>query len=90
MGNATVEPGLRLEQRRVRTGAADQGVAYWDAPAATYLLQQSAESDNRTSGALSVLLRFGFAASLGFEYDYTGSSGTYRSESVRAVFRAPF
>jgi len=28
--------------------------------------------------------------SFGVEYSYTGSSGTYRSETVRAVLRAPF
>ena len=85
-----VEPGLRLEQRRVRSGTADQGLAYWDAPASPYVLRQAAEYDNRTSAALSVLMRFGLAASIGFEYSYTGSSDTFRNESLRAILRAPF
>jgi uncharacterized protein with beta-barrel porin domain len=89
VGSATIEPGLRLEQRRVRSGTANQGLSYWDAPATGYTLSQAAESDDRTSGALSVMLRFGPAASLGFEYSYTGSD-TFRNESIRAILRAPF
>ena len=80
---------MRVEQRRVRSGTANQGMTYWDAPAMGYTLSQAAESDDRTSGALSVMLRFGQAASLGFEYSYTGSD-TFRNESVRAILRAPF
>ena len=90
VGNAVVEPGLRVEQRRVRTSSADQGLGYWDAPTAPYMLHQPGDSDNRTNGALSLMMRFGFAASLGLEYSYTGSSGTYRNESLRAILRAPF
>jgi large repetitive protein len=89
--NAMVlEPGLRLEQRRVRSGRAEQSVTYLDAPAIQYVLQQPSESDDRTSVALSILMRFGFAASLAFEYSYTGSGGTFRDEGVRAMLRIPF
>ena len=84
-----LEPGLRLEQRRVRLGGADQGVAYADMPQFEYRLQQGPESDDRTTAALSLLMRFGFSVTLGLEYSYTGSD-TFRSESVRAVVRAPF
>ena len=34
-------------------------------------------------------MRLGFAVTFGLEYSYTGSD-TFRSESVRAVVRAPF
>ena len=85
-----LEPGLRLEQRRVRLGGANQGVAYADMPQFEYRLQQGPESDDRTTAALSLLMRFGFAITLGLEYGYTGSSETFRDESFRAVVRAPF
>jgi hypothetical protein len=89
-GGAAFEPGLRVEQRRVRAGSADQGVAYADIPQVEYRLQQASESDDRTSVALSLLMRFGFAVSIGLEYAYTGSNDTFRNESFRAVLRAPF
>lgn len=68
-----LEPGLRLEQRRVRLDGADQGVAYADMPQLEYRLQQAPESDDRTTAALSLPMRFGFAVTLGLEYSYTGS-----------------
>lgn len=36
------------------------------------------------------MLRFGDELSLGVDYSYTGSSGTYRNESVQIILRAPF
>ena len=68
-----LEPGLRLEQRRVRLGCAEQGVAYADMPQLEYRLQQGPESDDRTTAALSLPMRIGFAVTLGLEYSYTGS-----------------
>ena len=73
-----LEPGLRLEQRRIRLSGSDQGVAYADMPQLEYRLQQGPESDDRTTAALSLLMRFGFAVSSGLEYSYTGSD-TFRS-----------
>ncbi|MGH3581576.1 MAG: putative Ig domain-containing protein [Mycobacterium sp.] len=87
---AVLEPGLRIEQRRVRSGSIGQGVAYADMPSTNFWLSQPSESENLTTAALSLLLRFGYAASVGLEYSYTGSSETFRNESVRAIFRAPF
>jgi hypothetical protein len=41
-------------------------------------------------GGLGLVLRMAGESSLGIDYSYTGSSGSYRSESVRALLRAPF
>jgi large repetitive protein len=85
-----IEPGLRVEQRRVRTSSAEQNLAYWDMPSSSYTLNQAADSESRTNGTLSLMLRFGLGTSLGLEYSYTGGRGTYRNENARATLRAPF
>jgi hypothetical protein len=90
VGRATLEPGLRLEQRRVRIGGADQGIAYADLPQTGYALSHAAESDDLTSAALSLLLRFRSSLSIGVDYNYTASNDTIRNETVRALLRAPF
>ena len=90
LGNATLEPSLRLEQRRVRTSSADQPLTYSDLPSVPYVMLYEGGSDSQTLGGLGLLLRVREVLSFGVEYSYTGSSGTYRQESVRAILRAPF
>jgi hypothetical protein len=59
-------------------------------PGHTYLIQESGATDTQALGGLGLVFRVDDVMSFGVEYSYTGSSGTYRSETVRAVLRAPF
>jgi len=90
LGSATVEPGLRVEQRRVRTGAFDQLLACADRPSAAQIVCESVDSDGSLAASLIVPVRFGPAASVAFEYSYASSSDAPRTESVRAQLQAPF
>ena len=90
LGRASLEPSLRLEARRIRASSVDQTLSYADLPAIGYVLTEGSASDTQALGGLGLMLRMADESSLGFEYSYTGSSGTYRSETVRAILRAPF
>ena len=90
LGRASLEPSLRLEARRVRASSVDQTLSYADLPAFGYVLTEGSASDTQALGGLGLMLRMADESSLGVEYSYTGSSGTYRSETVRAILRAPF
>lgn len=90
LGRALLEPSLRLEARRVRASAVDQPLAYADMPTYGYVLAEGSASDTQALGGLGLVLRMAGEFSLGIEYSYTGSSATYRSETVRAIARAPF
>jgi uncharacterized protein with beta-barrel porin domain len=89
LGSATVEPGLRVEQRR-RSGAIDQLQACADRPSAAQVVRESVDSDGSLAASLIVPVRFGPAASVAFEYSYASSSDAPRTESVRAQLQAPF
>jgi hypothetical protein len=89
IGRARLEPSVRVELRRARGSSVDQSVWYADAPTTTYWMFQDGVSDTQVLGALGLMLRVEDELSLGLEYSYTGSSGTYRSETVRAILRAP-
>jgi hypothetical protein len=65
-------------------------VWYADLPTMTYVIADGSVSDTQMLGGLGLVLRMAGEASIGIDYSYTGSSGTYRSESVRALLRAPF
>jgi Putative Ig domain len=90
LGRASLEPNLRLEARRARGSSADQTLWYADLPTMTYVIADGSVSDTQMLGGLGLVLRMAGEASIGIDYSYTGSSGTYRSESVRALLRAPF
>jgi len=89
LGSAAVEPGLRVEQRRVRNGAFDEALTCADDPLVAHMLRQPADSDGNLNASLTVPVRFG-AASIAFEYNYANSSDTLRAESVRARLQTPF
>lgn len=86
LGRATLEPGLRIEQQRVRIGSSDQAA---DLPQTGYVLSNAAESNDLTSAALSLLLRFR-SWSVGVEYNYAASNDTFKNETTRATLHAPF
>ncbi len=90
LGRASLEPNLRLEARRARGSSADQTLWYADLPTTTYVIADGSLSDTQMLGGLGLVLRMPGEASIGIDYSYTGSSGSYRSESVRALLRAPF
>jgi hypothetical protein len=90
LGRASLEPSLRLEARRVRLSSVDQTLSYADLPAYGYVLTEGSASDTQALGGFGLMLRMADESALGVEYSYTGSSGTYRSETVRALLRAPF
>ncbi len=90
LGSAAVEPGLRVEQRRVRSGSFDQVLTCADDPLVAHMLRQPADFDGYLDASLTVPVRFGRAASIAFEYNYANSSDTLRAESVRARLQAPF
>ena len=90
LGSAAVEPGLRVEQRRVRSGAFDEALTCADDPLVAHMLRQSANSDGKLDASLIVPVRFGRAASIAFEYNYANSSDTLRAESVRARLQTLF
>jgi uncharacterized protein with beta-barrel porin domain len=90
LGSATVEPGLRVEQRRVRSVAFDQLQACDDGPSAIHIVCESVDSEGSLAASLIVPVRFGPAASVAFEYSYASSSDASRTESVRAHLQAPF
>lgn len=90
LGSATVEPGLRVEQRRARSGAFDQAAACADDSSVAPTLRQFADSDSSLAASLTVPVRFGPAASVAFEYSYASSGDSLRAESVRARLQAPF
>jgi uncharacterized protein YhjY with autotransporter beta-barrel domain len=89
LGSTAVEPGLRVEQRRVRRGAFDEALTCANDPLVAHMLRQPADSDGKLDAALTVPVRFG-AASIAFEYNYSNSSDTLRAESVRARLQTPF
>jgi hypothetical protein len=89
LGSAAIEPGLRVEQRRVRS-AFDQVVTCSDGPSLANALCQSADSDGSLGASLTVPVRFGRAASIALEYNYASSSDALRAESVSARLQAPF
>jgi uncharacterized protein with beta-barrel porin domain len=90
IGRASLEPSLRLEARRVHASSFDQTLWYADLPMSTYVIADGSASDNQLLGGIGLVLRFGDELSLGIDYSYTGSSGTYRNESVQIILRAPF
>ena len=90
VGRGTLEPSLRLEARRVQAPSLDQSLSYADMPGHTYVIQESGATETQALGGLGLVFRVDDVMSFGVEYSYTGSSGTYRSETVRAVLRAPF
>jgi hypothetical protein len=90
LGRASLEPSLRLEARRVHASSVDQTLSYADLPAFGYVLTEGSASDTQALGGFGLMLRMADEVTLGVEYSYTGSSGTYRSETVRAILRAPF
>jgi hypothetical protein len=90
LGRASLEPNLRIEARRARGSSADQTLWYADLPTTTYVIADGSMSDTQMLGGLGLVLRMAGESSLGIDYSYTGSSGSYRSESVRALLRAPF
>ena len=90
LGRASLEPNLRIEARRARGSSADQTLWYADLPTTTYVIADGSLSDTQMLGGLGLVLRMAGESSIGIDYSYTGSSGSYRSESVRALLRAPF
>ncbi|MBS1135161.1 MAG: hypothetical protein H6R02_2302, partial [Burkholderiaceae bacterium] len=90
LGRANLEPNLRIEARRARGSSANQTLWYADLPTTTYVIADGSVSDTQMLGGLGLVLRMAGESSIGIDYSYTGSSGTYRSESVRALLRAPF
>ena len=90
LGRASLEPSLRLEARRVHASSVDQTLSYADLPAFGYVLTEGSASDSQILGGFGLMLRMADEVTLDVEYSYTGSSGTYRSETVRAILRAPF
>jgi hypothetical protein len=90
LGRANLEPNLRIEARRARASSASQTLWYADLPTTTYVIADGSVSDTQMLGGLGLVLRMAGESSIGIDYSYTGSSGTYRSESVRALLRAPF
>jgi hypothetical protein len=89
LGEASVEPSLRLEARRAHASSFDQTLWYADLPMTTYVITDGDVSENQLLGGLGLVLRFGNELSIGLDYSYTGSSGTYRSESLRVILRSP-
>lgn len=90
LGPATVEPGLRVEQRRVRSSAFDEAPACSDGLSVACMPRQPADSDDSFGASFSVPVQFGAAASIAFEYSYASSSDALRAESVYARLHAPF
>ncbi len=90
LGRANLEPNLRIEARRARGSSANQTLWYADLPTTTYGIADGSVSDTQMLGGLGLVLRMAGESSIGIDYSYTGSSGSYRSESVRALLRAPF
>jgi uncharacterized protein with beta-barrel porin domain len=90
LGAFTLTPNFRFEQRRTHSRAADQSVAYADAPMTVYMLRQASNSSDFTTGGIGLLLRMGFVFTVDIEYTYTSGSGTFRTESARALLRAAF
>ena len=86
----TLTPTLRLEQRRTHSRAADQAVAYADMPTTVYMLTHASDSSDFTTGGIGFLLRMGLVFTFDVEYTYTTGSGTFRTETTRALFRAAF
>ncbi len=89
LGGAILEPSLRLESRRAHASSLDQTLWYADLPMTTYVITDGSVSDNQLLGGIGLVLRFGDELSLGLDYSYTGSSGTYRNESVQIILRSP-
>jgi outer membrane autotransporter protein len=90
VGMATIEPELRVEQRRARSGAFDQALACENDPSVAYIGCQLADTDSSLGASLTVPVRFGSAASIAFEYSYASGSDALRAESVHALLQAPF
>ena len=90
LGAMTLTPTLRLEQRRTHSRAADQAVAYADMPTTVYTLTHASDSSDFTTGGIGFLLRMGLVFTVDVEYTYTTGSGTFRTETTRALFRAAF
>ncbi len=90
LGQASLEPSLRVEARRVHASSVDQTLWYADMPSYQYVIADGGASDSQALGGVGLVLRVADMFSFGLDYSYTGSSGTYRSESIRAILRAPF
>jgi len=90
LGAFTLTPSLRLEQRRTHSRAADQAVAYADAPTTVYTLKHASDSSDFTTAGIGFLLRMGFMFTVDVEYTYTTGSGTFRTQTTRALLRAAF
>ena len=90
LGRAKLESSLRIEQRWLHGASIDQSLAYADTPATPYLLVYDGASDSQTLGGVGLMLHVRKLLSLGVEYTYTGPTSASRSETVRAVMRAPF
>ena len=90
LGAMTLTPTLRLEQRRTHSRAADQAVAYADTPTTVYTLKHASNSSDFTTGGIGFLLRMGFVFTVDVEYTYTTGSGTFRTQTTRALLRAAF
>ncbi len=90
LGALTLTPSVRLEQRRTHSRAADQSVAYADMPTGVYTLKHASDSSDFTTGGIGFLLRMGMIFTVDIEYTYTTGSGTFRTETARALLRATF
>ena len=90
LGAFTLTPSLRFEQRRMHSRAADQVVAYADAPTNVYTLKEASNSSDFTTGGIGLMLRMGFVFTVEIEYTYTTGSGTFGTETTRALLRAAF
>ncbi len=90
LGGFILTPSLRFEQRRTHSRAADQAVAYADAPTTLYTLKHASNSSDFTTGGIGLMLRMGFVFTVDVEYTFTSGSGTFRTETIRSLLRAAF
>jgi outer membrane autotransporter protein len=87
---ASLEPSVRIEARRVSASLVDQASWYADTPADAYVLVDGGVTESQVMGGVGLVARVSEAFSLDLDYSYTGASGIYRTESIRATLRAPF
>jgi outer membrane autotransporter protein len=90
LGRASLEPSVRIEARRVSAPLVDQASWYAEMPADAYVLVDGGATESQLMGGVGLVARVSEAFSLDLDYSYTGASGIYRSESIRATLRAPF
>ena len=90
LGRASLEPSVRIEARRVSASLLDQESWYADMPADAYVLVDGGATESQLMGGVGLVARVSEAFSLDLDYSYTGASGSYRAESIRAILRAPF